>query len=352
MGFGVLIPVQPFLAESFGAVPTVVTLLGASYSLMQFIFAPFWGSLSDKIGRRPVLLISTLLAALGHIAFVLSGSLPLLFFARCLSGIGSANIPAAQAIIADVTEKENRAKGMGLIGAAFGLGFIFGPLLGGVLGTFGLKAPAYGSAVLCLINFIFICFWLPETNKNRQEGSKPFWVLSLKNFRELKNYPGVGALFFVFFLYIFSFSMMEQVIGLFVEHVWLLGKPNYSATESVHMTSLVLICVGITATIVQGGLIGGLVKRFGERKLSLCGTLIVSFALFLLTVAGRIGSFPLFLMVVCGLAFGTGLINPTLSSMLSKSVPADIQGRALGIGQSLAALGRVFGPALTGRIFE
>ena len=154
IGFGIIIPIQPFFAEALGASPATVTLLGASYSLMQFLFAPFWGMLSDRYGRRPIILVSLGTGFVGYLLFGLSHSLPALFASRMLAGFGAANIGTAQAMIADSTSHADRAKGMGLIGAAFGLGFIFGPALGGVFGQFGIATPAFVAAGLCAANWI------------------------------------------------------------------------------------------------------------------------------------------------------------------------------------------------------
>src|SRR5690554_2058067 len=169
LGFGLIIPIQPFYAESFGASAAVVTLLGGAYSLMQFIFIPVWGRISDRIGRRPVILISVIASSIGHLFFGLAGSLTALFAARLLTGFGNANIATVQALIADSTEGHERTRGMGMIGAAFGLGFVIGPAVGGLLVRWGLAAPAFAAAVFALVNFGMAFFLLPETNKFRQK---------------------------------------------------------------------------------------------------------------------------------------------------------------------------------------
>ena len=174
LGFGIIIPLLPFYAEHFGASALIVGLLSSSFSLAQFLFAPFWGRLSDRIGRRPVILIGLLGSALSYAFFALATSLPMLFVARSLAGIAGANIPTAQAFIADTTTAETRARGMGLIGAAFGLGFIFGPAIGGFLSHWGYAAPAWFAAALSLANFVAAVFLLPESRPpHARDTSRP-----------------------------------------------------------------------------------------------------------------------------------------------------------------------------------
>lgn len=361
VGFGIIIPIQPFYAEKLGASATQVTLLGASFSLMQFLFGSFWGRLSDRIGRRPVMLLSIGCSSLGYLIFGLSESLTVLFLARMLAGFGSANIGAAQAIIADSTPPESRAKGMGLIGAAFGLGFILGPAVGGFFSQFALSFPAYVAAGLGAFNFIFALTSLPETcpqklgqpAKNQVAHRPGFSWTALKH---AARHPNVGKLFLIYFLYISAFSMMEQVLGLFIESTWHPMLPGIDtalrAKQAAAETAYVLIMVGVTATVVQGGLIGKLAKWFGERRLLITGIFLVGLALFLVPWVGRTGVYRLMLVWAVLSAVGSGLTNPSLSSLLSQSVDPDEQGGVLGIGQSLAALGRVIGPGVAGMLFE
>jgi len=357
VGFGIIIPIQPFYAETLGATPSVVTLLGASFSLMQFLFAAFWGRLSDKIGRRPVLLTSISISCLGYLLFGLSNSLGMLFAARILAGFGSANIAAAQAIIADSTSPEKRAKGMGLIGVAFGLGFIFGPALGGSLVQFGLPVPALAAAGLCALNWVFAFFQLPETYSPDRDRhvSHRHAAFSWKALKHAARHPNVPQLFALYLVFTVAFSLMEQVLGLFIEHTWVLqshAPTNLHAKEAAALTTYVLVIIGATAIIVQGGLIGRLVRRFGERALLIAGTAIVGISFFSIPVVGmaRVFGFMLFISVL--MAVGTGITNPSLSGLLSRSVERNEQGGALGIGQSLGALGRVLGPSVAGILFQ
>ncbi|NBV50097.1 MFS transporter [bacterium] len=361
IGFGILIPIQPFYAQKLGASPSVITLLGASFSAMQFLFGSFWGRLSDRIGRRPVMLISIALTAFGYLLFGLSSSLTVLFIARMLSGLGSANIGTAQAIIADSTDAENRAKGMGLIGAAFGLGFIFGPVLGGLVVKFGLEAPAFVAAGLSAINWVIALIRLPETNPVKEAKalhvpkvtSRP--QLSWAALKHAARHPQVGYILAMYLIFSASFSMMENVLGLFIQHYWVPHGSISTDFESKHAASLtayMLIVVGVTATIVQGYLIGKLAKRFGEKKLLVVGPALVALAFFLIPEIGWSGVYGGMLLVAIIMASGTGITHPSLSSLLSRSVDADEQGGTLGLGQSLAALGRVLGPSVSGLLFQ
>lgn len=358
VGFGIIIPIQPFLAEKLGASPTVVTLLGASFSLMQFLFGSFWGRLSDRIGRRPVMLVSIATACAGYTLFGFAETLPMLFAARMLAGFGSANIGTAQAIIADSTPPENRAKGMGLIGAAFGLGFIFGPAIGGFFAQLGLSVPAFVAGGLCALNWVFAFFKLPETlvfsDKANTRSQHPGF--SWAELKHAARHTNVGKIFLLYFVFFTAFSLMEQDLGLFIEHTWLshvVGQGGeMHGKQAASMTAYVLIVVGITAAIVQGGLIGRLVGKFGEIKLLRAGTIIVAFTFLCIPFIGMSGIFSLMLVISMCMAIGTGITNPSLSSLLSQLVDPDERGGVLGIGQSLASLGRVVGPSVGGLLFE
>lgn len=359
LGFGIIIPIQPFYAEGFGASPAVVTWLGASYSLMQFLFVPFWGRLSDRIGRRPVILVSVALGTLGYVLFGLAETLWMLFAARLLSGFGNANIATAQAIIADTTSGAERTKGMGLIGAAFGLGFIFGPALGGFLGQFGLAAPAFGAAALGLLNFVFAWSLLPETRPEGARGPSAVRVSPWAVLPTLAKRPNVLAIVGATLVMTTGFALMEQALGLFIERVWvpealvLEGEARDAAfRRAAALTSYLLVAIGVTATVVQGGLIGRLSRVFGEKRLTLVGLSGIALAMALIPVAGHYGTYWAMFPIAVLLATGTGLSTPSLNSLLSRSVHADEQGGALGVGQSASALGRVIGPAISGWLFQ
>jgi len=363
IGFGIIIPIQPFYAKSFGASATLITLLGASYSLMQFLFSAPIGRLSDRVGRRPVLLVSVALISVGYLIFGLATSIPMLFVARMISGLGGANLGAAQAIIADVTAPEERSKGMGLIGAAFGLGFIIGPALGGLLGQHHPTTPIFAAAGLALLNFIFIAVYLPETRgsrplspeEEREEPTDDADVGRFKALPRLLSKPNMAPLLGLALFYTLAFALMEQTIGLFIEKVWVTGLPlsaEEQTKQASKLTAYFLVIVGVAATIVQGGLIGRLTKRFGEARLCKIGVGVVLVSFVLIPLAGRVGSFPMMLGVALLMASGSGVLHPSRNSLISRSAHRSLQGQALGLNQSLSALGRVLGPAMAGALFE
>lgn len=355
LGFGIIIPIAPFYAESFGARPATVTLLTASYSLMQFLFAPMWGALSDRIGRRPIVLISIAVAAVGYLVFGLAESLWMLFAARMISGFGNANIGTVQAIVADVTSGADRAKGMGMIGAAFGLGFVFGPVIGGLVGfAWGPSAPAFVAAGLAALNWIFAYTKLPETRVVGTGAREPRGFLGLRALAKATRYANLPQLLAIAFVFTAGFAMMESTLGLFVEHSFvdseLIGSRVGHQRASL-LTMWVMLAVGVTSVIVQGGLIGRLKKASSEKTLIIagCALLVVSFAMMPFTPPlGFAAVFP----VVIVLAFGSGIFSPSQSSLLSRSVPGDEQGAMLGLGQSMSALGRIVGPFTGGFLFE
>jgi DHA1 family tetracycline resistance protein-like MFS transporter len=358
VGFGIIIPIQPFYAEVFGASPTVVTWLGASYSLAQFVFVPLWGRLSDRVGRRPVLLVSIAVAAVGYVLFGLADDLWMLFAARILSGVGTANIATAQAIVADLTPREGRAGGMALVGVAFGLGFIVGPAIGGVAGQWGLAVPAFVAAGLSALNLLLALWLVPETHPVERRGAVVA-AASWARWRAAVARSDVVALLAVSLAVTAGFSMMEQVLGLFVERTFLPPLAGEApalreahARAAAGLTTWLLVVVGVTAIVVQGGLVRPLVRRFGEKRLLVAGALLQASALAAFPALGWTGSFPALLAGGALLAVGAGFVNPSLSALLSLTSSDDDQGGTLGLGQSTSALGRVLGPAAAGLLFE
>lgn len=354
LGFGIVLPLLPYYAHDFGANAFGVGALLAVYSLMQLFFSPLWGRLSDRIGRRPVLMISLFGSALGltvfgsafPIAQAISPAhwqplaLGLLFVSRAFAGVMAATISIAQAYITDATTAENRAKGMGIIGAAFGLGFLFGPAMGGVFAHVGAGIseamryglPAYIAAGIALLNLLFAAFKLPESLPADQRGQEQVRGVSFKRLAIAARVPGLGRLMLIYFLTIFAFATMEATFPL-------LTLDHFKFTEV--QNGYVFAYIGVLVVILQGGLVGRLAKRFGERALIIVGAVCLAIALALLPFAPTVG---MMLVVLVPLAVGNGLCNPNLTSLISKTAEAGAKGATLGAGQSMAALGRILGP--------
>jgi MFS transporter, DHA1 family, tetracycline resistance protein len=353
LGFGIIIPVGAYYAESFGASPSVITLLGATYSMMQFFFAPILGKVSDRVGRRPIMLLSIAIAAFGHFLYGFATTLSTLFIARMIAGMGTANIGTAQAIISDCTTKENRSKGMGLIGAAFGLGFVFGPAVGSILSQISPSAPFFGAGILSLLNLILAFFILPETKNEKSLPSKRE-IIPIQQFKASSQYPNVQSIFLITLFYTIGFGLMEQSIALFIEHVWV--DLTLSSSERIALgakyTGIFLVIIGIVSSIIQGGLIGKLTTKFGSIQLIRWGIVFTSISIVLIPFMSRFSQFWYMLLLAPIMALGTAILNPSKATLLSLSTPPEEQGGIMGINQSFAALGRVIGPACAGFIYE
>ena len=340
LGFGLVLPALPFYAESYGATPFVIGLLSMSYSLMQFIFSPMWGRISDRVGRRPILLMGLAGSCAAFLIFGLAKSLALLFVARTLAGIlSSASLPTAQAFIADTTTPENRAKGMGLIGAAFGLGFIFGPALGGLLTRYGYGFPAIVASIMAGGNFIWAYLRLPESLHHTRRSINPHY-LSPTHLKEVFANKRLAFLLGIFFLNVFAFSNMESTFALFGEHRIGLNAFGVGA---------LLAEVGIIAAVIQGLLIGKLTKKFSEVNLAIAGIMLMCAGLLATTLAY---STLAMVLIVPLYALGSALTNPTMSALISKSVTETRQGMTMGAMQGLGALGRVLGPVAGTGMFQ
>ena len=337
LGFGIIIPLLPFYAESYGAGAFTVGLLGTVFSLMQFLVAPIAGRLSDRIGRRPVIIYGLLASAIAYGSLALADSLALIFAARVLGGIAGGNIPAAQAYIADVTTPENRAKGMGLIGAAFGLGFVFGPAIGGVLTRFGPSAPMWCAGAVCFLNFVAAVFFLPES---RRGSASTVSLGRIDLFRRARRHPGLVRLLLVFFMVSAAFSGFEATFALFTER-----RFGFTA-ETI---GYVFAFIGLILATVNGVLVGRVVPRIGERRTVPLALSAIALGLLMLPMAATV----IALFAVCGtIALGMGFNNPALTSIVSRLSDPGEQGGMLGLAQSLAALGRIAGPAWGGFLFD
>lgn len=346
VGFGIIMPLLPFYAEHFQASPETVTLLMAIYSFMQFFSAPLWGGLSDRHGRKPVLLASLLGIALSYLWLAFAHSLWALFAARAFAGIMAGNIAAAQAYIADVTPPEKRAHGMGLIGAAFGLGFILGPAIGGLLGGANPAAPRFigpglAAAGLSFLAFLFAVVALRESldpaTRAALAGKRRPSRLSV--LAAALGDPQLRLTVILLFLVTFVFAGMESTFALWSERAFGWGPAQ---------NGYVFAYTGILAALVQGGLIRRLARRFGESHLVVQGA--VTLGLGLLAIPFVHSLVPL-LVAMALLAYGAGVSNPSLSSLISLRAPDTERGATLGISQAAASLARILGPALAGIAF-
>jgi MFS family permease len=334
LGFTLVIPLLPYYALHFGATPFQVGLLNASYAAVQLVSGPLLGALSDRFGRKRVLLFSQLGTLLGFSILGGADALWMLFVGRLVAGATAGNLTIAQAYISDVTTPENRTRSFGLIGIAFGMGFLFGPPLAGVLAhRFGYAAPPLLAAGLSALSATLTFFLLPEVRKATPSDG-PRRSLSFGRFLAL---PGARARLLQFFCFILSFSTL---IG---------GLPLYFGRQfhyNVEQTGYVFAFSGLIGAIIQGGLLGRLVKKLGEERLAMLGLLsMLSHA-----ALGWIFSLPMLLVVVAVGGFGTSVVRPSLTTLITRSVPPEQQGSALGVSQSLGSLGQIIGTVSAGAL--
>lgn len=331
LGFGLILPLLPFYAESFGASELVVGVLIASYSFMQFIGAPILGRLSDRWGRRPVLLLSQFGTFAGFIILGVANSLPLLFLARIIDGLSGANLSTAQAYISDVTEEKDRARSFGLIGAAFGLGFILGPAAGGWLSTFGYQVPAFAAAGLSALTMALTYLMLPEPVRKGgvANARRPFSLAALKR---AITHPAVGSLLAIGFTFGVAFTMFQTSFALFAA-----SRLGFSEQE----TGFVLAYVGVLSVIMQVVVVSRLVKKLGERQSLVISLAALGLGLGLMSMVQT----PLALIAVMPiLSFGGGATTPVLTSLITKSVDRTEVGGMLGLSASVDSAGRVIAP--------
>jgi DHA1 family tetracycline resistance protein-like MFS transporter len=349
IGFGMILPLLPFYAQELRATPLAIGLLFSSYSLTQLLFAPLLGRLSDRVGRRPVLIASIAGSTFSYLLFAYSPSYAVLLLSRSLSGAAAANYGIAQAYMADVSAPEDRSRAMGLVGAAFGLGFVLGPALGGILAQAGSGLPSLGhrlvplaAAALCGINLTIALFGLPESLsvELRRDATRQGAWLDLSDLRTVWHDAPLRGLMLLFFLVMFCFSMMETTLALFCQ-----DRFGFGTRE----TSWLFVFVGVVLVVIQGGLLGRLIRRFGERSLILAGIVLMAAGLALvpLTPASIPPAWPrlgLLLMSLLLLAVGNGIHNPSSLGLLSRLTDERSQGGTIGLSRSFGALARIFGP--------
>jgi len=328
LGFGMVIPVMPRYAAELGAPTAWIGLLLTGYSAMQFVFAPIWGRLSDRIGRRPVLLVSVAMTAVGFVGYAVAPTFGWLLASRLFAGAATANLAIARAYVADVTTPETRAKGMGMIGASFGVGFILGPAIASWLSHYSLAAPGWAAAALSTVNLVAAWFILPEPESRKAAVHRP----RLEALTEELKRPAIRRLLLTSLIAIMAFSALEATFALYANDVFLLDQRH---------VGYVFAFIGVIAVIVQGGLIGRLTRRFGEQRLLVIGLALQGITMLLMPLAGSLGTL---LLVLAPMSVGQALTNPSLSAMLSRMARKDDQGGTMGIGESASALGRIVGP--------
>ena len=345
LGFGLLIPVLPTFASKVIHISDFqIGMVVATFSFMQFLFNPVLGRISDKIGRKPVIVLSLSLTATSYIIFTFTNSFALLLTSRALAGIGGSNIGVAQAYIADVTTPKERSAGMGIIGAAFGLGFVFGPLLGGILSQYGYEVIGFSSAAFSTSALLFALFMLPESHKVENRNFKfslgDFKLFDFNFLKEATRIPLVGFLMFLFFIIVFS---VANIYGTFA----LLGYKVYHFSD--RQNGFLFGIMGLVSAVIQLGLLKKLSAKFSERNLLLTGTIFMGLGLGFLPY-GR--GFTDVAVISGVLTIGTALLQPVVLSLISKFSPHEIQGGILGVNQSVSAMARVLGPLWGGWSFE
>lgn len=353
LGFGIIIPLLPFFSITVLELSgSMIGLIAGIFSLMQFFFTPFWGSLSDRYGRKPILVVSLCGSVVSNIllGLVFSGvlsSVLLLFLARAFAGIFAANISAAQAVISDVTSAEERTRGMGLIGAAFGLGFVFGPAVGGLLASkFGFGVPVFFAAGLSLIALLMAIFVfkesLPKEIMEKNKLSKAKKKIDIAGIIKVVRSPKIGYLVVISFFVIFAFSNIFGTFQLFAEREEGL---NLSEAEIGYLFSF----LGVVGSIVQLYVLKYFKKIFGEEKSLIIGNFLAIFGLGLIGFALNI---PFLLVILVVLALGNGLNNTIPLSLISQNLSNEEQGAILGVNQSLGSLARFLGPVWGGVVYE
>jgi DHA1 family tetracycline resistance protein-like MFS transporter len=328
IGFGIIIPLLPFYAETFGASPLAIGLLFASFSVCQLIASPLLGHWSDRLGRRPILIFSLIGTVVSFVMLALAHSLTLLFVARIVDGLSGGNITTARAYIGDVTTEENRARAFGMLGAAFGLGFIIGPGLGGLFARISYTAPIWAAAFITVVATVLAWLWLPETVHRVHAVAGSPW----KALRDLRHRPALRLLFTIDFLYWGSFAVYQTTFALFGER-----RFGFDATHIGYLLS----AFGFLGVVVQGGFVGSVVRRIGERRTLTIGLL---FAAVGWGGSAMTHSLPVFIALLVPGAIGIGFCNPSLSSLVSAAAGRHEQGRVQGAAGALESLGRTLGP--------
>jgi DHA1 family tetracycline resistance protein-like MFS transporter len=328
VGFGIIVPLLPFYAETFGASPLVIGLLFAAFSIAQLVASPVLGDLSDRYGRRPVLIFSLIGTVVSFVMMAMAHSVLMLFVARIVDGLSGGNISTARAYVADVTEPKDRARAFGLIGAAFGLGFILGPAMGGLLSIISYTAPIWAAAAITLVAAIMAFVWLPETVHRTTAGSgMPF-----ANLGRMMQRPGLRRVLLIDFFYWFSFAIFQTTFALFASR-----RFGFNAAQ----TGYFFAGFGVLGAVVQGAFIRPVVHRLGDKPTFTAGLL---FTVAGLVAATLVHSVMLLVVALIPLALGIGFGHPTMASLVSRAGGADEQGRVQGAAGAIESLARTLGP--------
>ncbi|MBU5210626.1 MULTISPECIES: MFS transporter [Heyndrickxia] len=336
VGFGIIIPVMPFFAEDMGANPTELGLLMAVYSFMQLISAPIWGRVSDKIGRKPVMMIGILGLSVSFILMAISSQLWMLFIARIIGGLlSSANMPTTMAYVADITSEEDRGKGMGIIGAATGLGFIFGPAIGGLFSKTSLNMPFYLAAASSFITFLLVLFVLKESLSKEKRGQHADKKSSIWS-----SFSGSLSI-----LYILQWFISLSLSGLEASFAYFAAKK--AGLDAIDLGYIFMI-MGFGSALVQGGLVGRFSKKYGEGTVIQGGIIVSTIGFVLILLVNSFTTAAIFLTIF---GLGNGVIRPCVSALLTKKSTAG-HGSATGLLSSFDSFGRIIGPPLGGWLFS
>lgn len=343
LGYSLILPLLPYIAERFSATPTQVGLLLTANALAQMIAAPTIGRLSDRWGRRPLLIISVAGTFAAFVLFAFSNSLWMLFVSRILDGLLGGNTALARAYITDITDNENRSKGLGLIGAAFGLGFIIGPFSGGQLSQFGYMVPGLVAAALSFVNLLAVVFWIPESlseDQKRAAKNSSYTKFNLKNLLETMKIPCVGELLLINTWFSIAFMLFQVNFVLVAKE---------SLQLSAQTTSLLLSLVGIMSVITQGFIVGWISKKVRETRLIYFSTLVLMIGLFGWGFASTVWQY---ILLIIPIAVSAGLFNVSFTSLLSKSTYQESIGGTLGLAQSQQTLAQVITPLVGGALIQ
>jgi len=339
LGFGIILPLLPFIAQKYQANAAQIGLLTATYSFFQLLAAPVLGRLSDRFGRKKILILSQLGSALGFIILAFANSLPLLFLSRIIDGLTGGNISIAQAYIADVTDKKNRARGMGLIGAAFGLGFIFGPALGGALSKISYSTPALVAAFVSFLTVLTTILFLKETVDTKKALETPKTEFSFKELKIVLLIPNLSFLIIIFFLINLAFSLTQGNLALWTEKTF-----GYDPSKN----GFIFAYVGVLAVLVQVVVLPFLLKKLNENIILKIASFNLFLSFFLIFLSKNE---PIFYLALTFMPLGNGLANPSIQSIASKDVPKEEYGGTLGLLQSAGSMGRILGPIIGGELF-